>query len=366
MFTALVLSLLVLGLAWANGANDVAKGVATLAGSGIVNARRAVAWGSICTLLGGCAAVLWGGALVSTFSDGFLQSGFPISMGFVGGVVTGATVWVVLATRLGLPVSTTHALLGGVVGAALFLAGPAGLHTAAVTNKALLPLLLSPVIAIGLCWLLLLGARYVERKIPAWSPGCCDKEAWQKNPYLCADNAGQLPLPLVQKIWVGLHWLSSGVTSFARGLNDVPKISAFLILVVALTPGLPLAVSQQQAVWPIMAVTLMMMCGSLWGGYRVLQVLAHRVTAMDARNGLAANVGTSFLVLAATPLGLPVSTTHVSTGSLMGVRWADGARPNQRDALKLILFGWVITLPLAALMAAASLWLMRIFTGDGV
>lgn len=363
MTIALLVSLLVLSLAWFNGANDVAKGVATLAGSGAVNARHAIVWGAVCTLLGGCAAALWGGALISTFSNGFLQSGFPMSLGFVGAVMAGAIVWVALATRYGLPVSTTHALLGGIVGAALMLAGPEGLRAAAVANKALLPLLLSPLIAIGLCWGLLLLAGLVEKKIPAWSPGCCAKEAWRKNPYVCAENADKMPLPLVQKIWIGLHWASSGATSFARGLNDVPKISAFLILAVALTPGLSLAGSQQQTVWPIIAVTLMMACGSLWGGRRVLQVLAHRVTAMDARSGLAANVGTSFLVLAATPFGLPVSTTHVSTGSLMGVRWADGAQPNQSDALKLILFGWVITLPVAALIAAASLWLAGVVSG---
>ncbi|MEO6696658.1 MAG: inorganic phosphate transporter [Gammaproteobacteria bacterium] len=359
MMTILLIVLLVLALAWANGANDVAKGVATLTGGGVTSARRAIVWGTLCTMLGGLAALAWGGALLSTFSKGFLASGFPVSLSFVAAVMVGAAAWVFMATRLGLPVSTTHALLGGVVGAALVLAGPQGLRTVAIANKALLPLLVSPLIAVAFCWGLLLVARFVEKKIPAWGPGCCEREAWQKNPFVCAENAEQLPLPWVQRIWVGLHWLSSGATSFARGLNDVPKIAAFLVLVVALAPALPSSVAQYNAIWPIVAVTLVMGLGSVWGGLRVLQVLAHRVTPMDTRTGLVANVGTSLLVLAATPLGLPVSTTHVSTGALMGIRWGEGVKPDQADALKLILFGWVITLPVAALLAAATVGVIR-------
>ncbi|HLA75697.1 MAG TPA: inorganic phosphate transporter [Gammaproteobacteria bacterium] len=357
----LLVGLLVLALAWANGANDVSKGVATLAGGGVANATRALLWGTFCTVLGGLAALGWGGVLVSTFSNGFLQTGFPFSLSFVAGVMVGAAAWVFLATRLGLPVSTTHALLGGVVGAALVVAGPAGLHSVAIANKALVPLLLSPLLAIVFCWGLLLLMRFVEKKIPAWSPGCCVKEEWRKNPFVCAGNARQLPLPWVQKVWVGLHWLSSGATSFARGLNDVPKIAAFLVLVIALAPGASTAATQHGTLWSIAAVTLVMGLGSLWGGLKVLQVLAHKVTAMDTRTGLVANVGTSLLVIAATPLGLPVSTTHVSTGALMGIRWAGSVKPAQGDALKLILFGWVITLPVAAACAALSAGLFGLF-----
>lgn len=358
MSIVLIVSL-ILALAWANGANDVAKGVATLTGGGVTSARRAILWGSLCTMLGGLAALAWGGALVSTFSKGFLAAGFPVTLGFVTGVMLAAAAWVFIATRLGLPVSTTHALLGGVVGAALMLAGPQGLKAAAVANKALVPLLLSPLIAVALCWALLWTARWVEKKIPAWSPGCCDQQAWQKNPFICAENAQQPPSPWVRRIWLGLHWLSGGATSFARGLNDVPKIAAFLVLALAIAPGIPAAVSQYNSIWPIVAVTLFMVLGGVWGGMRLLRVLAYRVTPMDTRTGLVANLGTSMLVLAATPLGLPVSTTHVSTGALMGIRWGEGVKPDQHDALKLILFGWVITLPVAALLAAATVRLLN-------
>lgn len=153
-----------------------------------------------------------------------------------------------------------------------------------------------------------------------------------------------------------MHWLSGGATSFARGLNDVLKIAAFLVL--AMAPGASPELAPQAALGAIALVTLVMGLGSLWGGFRVLHVLANRVTAMDPAQGLVANAGTSLLVLAASPLGLPVSTTHVSTGALMGIRFVEKRLPRQADALRAILFAWVVTLPVAAMLAAATATLM--------
>ncbi len=347
----------VLLLAWINGANDVSKGVATLIGSGASNARTAIAWGTLWTVLGGLTAVVWGASLVSTFSSGFLAPGFPMTRMFAIGAMTGAFAWVLLATQRGWPVSTTHALLGGIVGAALMVVGPTGLHLTAVANKALAPLLLSPFLAIVLCWALLSMARWVAHRVPAWRPGCCDPVDWHRDPFVCATDSAPSS-PIVPRLWVALHWLSSGATSFARGLNDVPKIAAFLIVALATRSAGGASASIGFAV--IVLVTLTMGLGSLWGGFRVAEVLAHRVTTMDPRQGLVANVGTSFLVLGASPLGLPVSTTHVSTGALMGIRWAESERPIQSDALRAILFAWCVTLPVAAGLAAVTVALSQI------
>lgn len=340
---------LVLALAWANGANDIAKGVATLVGNGTAQARRAVWWGTLWTLAGGLAALAWGVTLLQSFGSGYLSPGMPVTPGFVAAIVLGAAAWVAFATRFGLPVSTTHALLGALVGATLVTAGVNGLRMAAVAHKALAPLLLSPLIAVALCALILLLARWVGRRIPAWRPGCCPESAWREDPFRCAPP-GAVPATWLRRTWTALHWLSGGLTSFARGLNDVPKIAAFLVLAGSLSaqggPG-------TASVWAVALVALAMGLGCLWGGFRVLEVLSHRVTPLDAGTGLAANLGTSMLVLAASPLGLPVSTTHVSTGALLGVRWTERARPQHGDALRAILFGWVITLPVAGVLAAA-------------
>jgi PiT family inorganic phosphate transporter len=346
----------VLLLAWANGANDVSKGVATLVGSGAAKGRHALLWGTLWTVLGGVAAIFWGAALVGTFSSGFLATGFPVSTAFISGALAGAIAWVLLATRFGWPVSTTHALLGGIVGAALVIDGPQGVRGVAVANKALLPLLLSPLAAIVLCGFLLWLGRAVARRIPAWRPGCCEREAWMRNPYVCADQ-GQRSNTGSQRVWTAVHWCSAGATSFARGLNDVPKIAAFLMLTLA--SGVSGEASVGNPAFALAMVATVMGLGGIWGGRRVLGVLAHRVTALDPGRSLVANLGTSVLVLAASPLGLPVSTTHVSTGSLLGIRWAGGRQPVEGDALRSILFAWVVTLPVAGLIAALATVLLR-------
>ena len=356
-----IITLLVLVLAWANGANDVPKGVATLVGNGSASAKRAIIWGTLWTILGGVAAVIWGSALIKMFSSGYTSPDFDVNLTFVASTLVGAASWVLFATRFGLPVSTTHALLGGLVGAVLVSAGPQGLLLEAVTNKAFLPLLISPLIAIGLCGLLILGIQVAAKRIPQWVPGCCSEEEWQKNPFNCATaNGRHRPSPYVEKLWLGLHWLSSGITSFARALNDVPKIAAFLILAISLVPGLGNELQGIEPMWPILAVALSMAAGAMYGGYRVLNVMSERVTRLDAGSGTVANFGTSLLVLAASPLGIPVSTTHVSTGSLMGVRWINRAKPAGSDALRLVLYGWVVTLPVAAIIAAGSSWLITL------
>lgn len=337
----------VLMLAWVNGANDVSKGVATLVGCGLCDARRAIRWGTLFTVLGGLTGILWGGVLAANFGTGFLAPDYRPDPAFMAGAVVGAFGWVGLATRKGWPVSTTHALLGGIVGAALIAIGPEGLRVAAITNKAVIPLLLSPLIAILLCWLLLRTSRWVTNRLPAWRPGCCAEDAWRADPFVCTEPR-ERARPWQGRFLHALHWLSAGATSFARGLNDVPKIAAFLILLMA---GTSLA---QRDAWivAIVLVTSFMGVGSLWAGRRVARVLAHRVTRLNPGQGVTANVGTALLVLAASPLGLPVSTTHVSTGALMGIRFADRAAPAQADALRTILLAWVVTLPAAAAVAA--------------
>ena len=348
---------LVLVLAWANGANDMSKGVATLMGSGTASAKKALIWGTLCTTLGGVTAIIWGTALLKTFSSAFLVPDFPISYDFLGGTMVGACLWLLVATRKGWPVSTTHALLGGLVGAALTEVGPEGLRTAVIAKKALLPLLLSPVIAIFLCAGILSLSRYMANRIPLRQNNCCDPRVWRANPYRCATpkTHGKF-YRYLPRLWEGLHWLSGGATSFARGLNDVPKIAAFLILALGLMPQAMALDRQYTVIVATLAVTLVMAAGDLWNGHRVLQVLAHRVVPMAPTTGLAANIGTSLLVLAASPLGIPVSTTHVSTGGLFGIRLTDKETPEQDDALRTILFTWVVTLPVTGLRGEPSPW----------
>lgn len=302
------------------------------------------------TTAGGFAAIFWGGSLGNLFGTGFLIGlpALPISAALAA--LTGAAGFVLAATWLRWPVSTTHALMGGIVGAAWMAFGAEAVAYRAVLQKFFAPLLFSPVAAIALCWLLLRMNRSIEARLPRWRPGCCDSSEWQRDPFVCAEPPVQPPR-WQQRIWLSLHWLSGGAVSFARGLNDVPKMAALAMPAVVAWPQLT---GSHGASFSIVGISLAMACGSMMAGRRLLPVLAQGVSTMTATTGLLANLGTAALVIGATPLGLPVSTTHVSAGSLIGVRVADQAPPRAKDALRTVLYAWLVTMPSAAAIAAAA------------
>jgi PiT family inorganic phosphate transporter len=144
-----------------------------------------------------------------------------------------------------------------------------------------------------------------------------------------------------------LHWISSGATSFARGLNDGPKIAALVLGALALSGGASPDTSLVFAV-----ITAGMAAGSLAGGRRVTRVLAEKVTPMDHREGFTANLATAALVTVGAIGGLPMSTTHVSSSAIVGVGWMRGGGALNRGTLRDLLLAWLVTAPVAALLAA--------------
>lgn len=349
MISAVILSGTTLALAWTNGANDVSKGVAALTGSGVASPRAAWVLGILATLAGGLGAILWGGALGTLFGSGFLKSAAALPVGAALAALAGAAGFVAFSTWRRWPVSTTHALIGGIVGAAIVQFGVGDVAYRAVASKFLIPLLASPLMAIGLCWVLLLFNRVLEKHKPHWTPGCCDPADYEKDPFICAPPEKQ-PSPLVRHIWLGLHWLSAGAVSFARGLNDVPKMAALMIPALIAFPAI--AASSEGPALALALTATAMTAGAVMAGRRLLPVLATQVSTMTPATGMFANMGTALLVLGATPFGLPVSTTHVAAGSLIGVRVGAHAPPRAGDALKTILMAWFITLPSSAAVSA--------------
>ena len=327
--------LLVLALSYANGTNDVSKAVATLVGSGVTNYRAAILWGTIWTIVGAGASAFVASAMVKTFSHGLVQTGTVIQPAVTLAVLIGAMAWVFLASHTGLPVSTTHALTGAIVGTGLVAFSGDGLIWPAIGKKIALPLLLSPFLALTVSLLIHPAVRALARK---WEGAClCVMPASRAlvtidacggtrtlfqttsfgSPVMAVpsqcDRAG------LQGLVVGLdtiHWISSGLASFARGTNDAPKIVAMLLLGSA-TAAWPSASSQLAAFG---GVAIAMGLGSYFGGLRVTEVLAEKVTKMNHAEGLSANLTTSSLVLVSGSLGLPVSTTHVSSSAIIGFR----------------------------------------------
>lgn len=367
---------LVLALAYANGTNDVSKAIATLVGSGVTSYRTAILWGTAWTVAGAAFATLVAGAIVKTFSNGLLQADTILSPTIALAIVFGAMTWVLVASQTGLPVSTTHALTGAIVGTGLVAFSGEGLLWPAIGKKIALPLLLSPFLALGLSLLL---HPAVRRSAAQWGGACLclipasralftiDARGSTRTLFQ-GTNFGQpvVAVPAqcdragLQGLVMGLdtiHWISSGLASFARGTNDAPKIVAMLLL------------GSATATWPSTwvqfsafgGVVFAMGLGSYLGGLRVTKVLAEKVTRMDHAEGLTANLTTSTLVLCSGWLGLPVSTTHVSSSAIMGIGLLKGVTAVRWTTVRDMVFAWVITLPAAGAFAAlAYVFLSRV------
>lgn len=352
----LLLLLAALALAFSNGANDNFKGFATVWGSATLSYRQALVLATIASVAGSIASLWLADAIAQAFSGkGLVPADVLLLPQFTSSVAGGAALTVLLATRLGLPVSTTHALVGGLVGAGL--GGAAGsVELAPLLQTFVLPLLASPLLAAALSWL---AARALAAASPVpacacWIParsqmdgqaGGALVQRFAMPALVVADRAhceaidSAVALPVSR--WMDrLHVLSAMSICFARSVNDTPKLAALLLAAQAWNA--PLSAG---------AVAAVMALGGLMFGQRVARTMSQRVARLGHRDGLIANLVTALLVLFASKLGAPVSTTHVSVGAIAGA--GASGRSLAGRTLRHVLLSWLATLPLAAAAAFA-------------
>lgn len=354
--------LLILGalfLAFSNGANDNFKGFATVWGSGTLNYRTALRLATTATIAGSLCSLFLAEALAQQFSGkGLVPDATVNAPHFLLSVSAGAALTVFAATRAGLPVSTTHALIGGLVGAGL---GIGELHVGKLLNTFMLPLLVSPLLAATLGWL----AYRFMRLHPAQNDCACvvatQPAAAASTPAGAALLEGATPAVMIatdshcdtlaqpllrfslSRLGDRLHIFSAALICFARGVNDTPKLAALLI-----------AAQLVGSTLSVVVIAAIMAAGGLVFARHVANTMSHRMTRIDNTQGLAANLITALLVLFASKFGLPVSTTHVSVGAIAGV--GAGAHTLDGGTMRNILFSWLATLPLAALLAWLTQW----------
>lgn len=346
-------------LSFANGANDNFKGVATLWGADRTNYKRALAWATAFTFLGSLVAIWAGAGLAAKFSGAKLVGNeIYTQMPFLGAVALAAAGTVLLAARLGLPISTTHALTGALMGAGVSAAGFAQVKFAALGGGVALPLLFSPIVSLLLTLAVYPAVMRVGRL--AGNRDCVCVEEPKAVALSAAAGASTSTVvtaaaPVVRwapaaecqtgnetvrfSISDGLHWLSGAGISFARGLNDTPKIAAVLLVAAAGAATLEYAL-----------VAMAMAVGGVLGAARVAQTMSKRITPMATDQAVTANLVAAALVTLATPLALPVSTTHVTSGGIFGIgllRRGEADWKRVRD----ILLSWVATLPIGAALA---------------
>ena len=363
--TQAIILLTVVALAYANGANDNMKGVATLFGSGTTNYRGALLWATCTTLVGSLAAVLLAGKLIKAFSGkGLVDAATVASPTYVAAVALGAALTVLLATRVGMPISTTHALIGALVGSAV--AASSSINSSVLGEKLLKPLLVSPFVALGATIVIypllkLIRSRFnigaetcicVQNRVVEYIPANCPPLAvvdridhWSivtGTTATCSSRyAGHVLGFEAAVVLDKLHFLSAGVVCFARGLNDTPKIAAMLLMA-------PAVGSFSACV----AVGLLIALGGWLSARRVAETMSRRITPMNHGQGFTANVVTGVIIILASKFGMPVSTTHVSCGALFGIGAVTGAA--QWRTIATILAAWITTLPLGCLLGYGS------------
>lgn len=367
--TEIAVLLVTLLLAYSNGANDNFKGVATLYGSGVLSYRQARLLATCATLAGALAAFALAEALLKAFSGrGLVPNNVASDPAFAASVALAAGLTVALATRIGMPVSTTHALVGGLVGTGLVATGDS-LNLSALSQQFLAPLLLGPVIAFAI------AAALASWQRRFWAAPSRDEAcACVSPPVAAADTPGATAtassLPIAPVLTLGTtqgdcapmlnasnamvvtesrainaaHIASAASVCFARGLNDAPKIAALLL--VATSVGTSASIT---------GVAMAMTLGGWLHSRHVAETMSHKIVKLEPRSSFLANLCTVALVISASRYGLPLSTTHVSVGAISGLSgFGTSGEKISSATLKQILLSWVATLPCAAAIGAIA------------
>lgn len=360
-------------LAYSNGANDNFKGVASLFGSGTCGYRTAISWATIATFAGSVTALFLAQALIKKFSGkGLVPDTLVASPQFVLAVACGAGATVLLATWLGFPISTTHGLTGALVGAGLASSASA-VNFALLGKTFVMPLLVSPLLAVATGGLVYVLFRFVRLRLGVTKEMCVCAGVEQLTVSVPQTN-GTFAVQALPAVTVSvdqpktctqrytgtvlgvnaghlldsLHFVSAGAVSFARGLNDTPKIAGLLLVASAL-----------HIRWGLVATAVAMAVGGFLNARRIAETISHKITGMNTGQGFAANLSTAALVTTASFHGLPVSTTHVSIGALLGMGMVTGQ--TKWKPVMGVLASWVITLPCAALLSAMVVRLVHLF-----
>ena len=353
-------------LAFVNGANDNMKGVATLYGSGALGYRPALALATLSTALGSLASLALAAGLVKTFSAKGLVPDAMLTPAYLAAVALAAAGTVLVATRLGFPVSTTHALIGALAGAGVLAAG-SDLRVGVLGSAFLLPLVAGPFLGLALAFAFdRLGERLGSLTGVTRETCVCVEDTplatGHSGPAAVATSglgvivahrsecAGPREARILGvEIGRALDWghiASASTVGFARGLNDTPKLLGLLVGIDLLSPQLGVA-----------SVASAMALGGLVAARRVAETLAKKITPMSAAQGFSANAATALLVASASHLSLPVSTTHVSTGGIFGIG-ASGRGLRKRMATEVVL-AWVATLPTAIVFGVVAMWALQ-------
>jgi PiT family inorganic phosphate transporter len=324
--TLALLVLLALAFDFMNGFHDAANSIATVVSTGVLKPWQAVIWAAFFNVLAWAVFHL---SVAATVGKGIVDPAFVDSR-VIFGALLGAMCWNLITWYYGIPSSSSHALIGGLIGAALIKAGAAPLLWSGILKTAafifvspLLGLLLGALIMLALSWI---WSRQTPRRVDRW--------------------------------FRRLQLFSSAAYSMGHGGNDAQKTMGVIwLLLIANGVTTP----DRLPTWVVMSCFFAIGLGTMCGGWRIVKTMGQRITKLRPVGGFAAECAGSITLFVATHFGIPVSTTHTITGAIIGVGTVRGTSAVRWGVAGNIVIAWIVTIPASATIAALAWWIGGLF-----
>jgi PiT family inorganic phosphate transporter len=321
-----ILLLVVLGLAvlfdYINGFHDTANAIATSVSTRALRPEHAILMSATANFVG----ALTGTAVAKTISSGLADTpGGNVGQTIVAAALIGAIVWNLITWRFGIPSSSSHALIGGLLGAVIVSIGPGAIKVGGIVEKVLLPLILSPILGVVIGFLAMVIILNVFRRA----------------------NPGR-----INERFRRLQIVSAAAMAFSHGSNDAQKTMGIMTLALISAGVLP--PESPIPLWIIILAATAISMGTAAGGWRIIKTMGQRVVKLDPVHGFAAETTAASIIYTASHFGMPVSTTHVISSAIIGVGASDRLSAVRWGVAGNIVIAWVLTIPASALVSAIA------------
>ncbi|HET7030402.1 MAG TPA: inorganic phosphate transporter [Candidatus Limnocylindrales bacterium] len=328
-----VLLVAVLGLAvlfdYINGFHDTANAIATSVSTRALRPEHAILMSAAANFIG----ALTGTAVAKTISSGLADTpGGSAGQTIVAAALIGAIIWNLITWRFGIPSSSSHALIGGLLGSVIASVGAQAIKVQGVIDKVIIPLVLSPILGVVIGFAAMVLILNVFRRA---------------NPRRINDRFRRLQI------------LSAAFMAFSHGSNDAQKTMGIMTL--ALIAGGLLPADSTIPLWVIVLAASAISFGTAAGGWRIIRTMGQKVVKLDPVHGFAAETTAASIILTASHFGMPVSTTHVISSAIIGVGSSDRLSAVRWGVAGNIVIAWVLTIPASAAFAALSYVLVSPF-----
>ena len=324
LWVVVLLVMLAIAFDFMNGFHDAANSIATVVSTGVLKPSQAVLFAAFFNVL---AIFVFHLSVAATVGKGFVQPGI-VDTHVVFGALIGAISWNLITWYYGIPSSSSHALIGGILGAVMAKAGASALLLSGIF-KTVAFILVSPLLGYVLGSALMVLVAWVFRKT---RPAKVDK--WFRR----------------------MQLVSAGAYSLGHGGNDAQKTIGIIWMLLIAT-GYAAAGDKSPPTWTIITCYLASGAGTMFGGWRIVKTMGQRITKLKPVGGFCAETGGAVTLFLATALGIPVSTTHTITGAIVGVGSVQSASAVRWGVAGTIVWAWILTIPASAMVAALAYWL---------